>query len=367
MATMIGTTDNVIVKRRQFADERAERLRDPRQRHMGIDKAALDEQVAEKERIRAAETDRDAFYGEQALQMDKHACLLQGDVDRVRRTRNVEVEQYRDTYQKKHAAREWDLNNPRHILDTLPARVSDTDPRCGPSSGQAFAGEDLAAGTRALAQKQQLADWALEQMEEKAMKKWVEKDLDRQYEERAAEVAYRTHLIEEQTAAQRRQMAVTTAEFNRRLAEQQRQQGALKKWDNTQKNLEEIDNMLNSDVLREEIEGTARSVADFKGMTEAQKARIAAEQQAQRDAMREAKMTDAENEKRRDMQAIMDTRMALALDRQRERERREQLNTLAGERQDQATMAASKKRELDIAYTNGVGEDFQKHFGRCYR
>jgi hypothetical protein len=30
-------------------------------------------------------------------------------------------------------------------------------------------------------------------------------------------------------------------------------------------------------------------------------------------------------------------------------------------------MAASKKRELDIAYTNGVGEDFQKHFGRCYR
>jgi hypothetical protein len=45
--------------------------------------------------------------------------------------------------QGKPTTREWDLNRPDAKKLDVPARLGDDDPRCGPSSLQRFAGEDL--------------------------------------------------------------------------------------------------------------------------------------------------------------------------------------------------------------------------------
>lgn len=45
--------------------------------------------------------------------------------------------------QGKPTGREWDLNRPDAKRLDVPARLGDDDPRCGPSSLQKFAGEDI--------------------------------------------------------------------------------------------------------------------------------------------------------------------------------------------------------------------------------
>jgi hypothetical protein len=357
-------SDAAIAKKRQFTEERAERLRDARQRHMGIDRVALDEQVKEKQAMRELEKQRDAFYDKQAIQMDRHATLLQAEVDSVRRSRNVEVEGFRQTYQRKDMGREWDLNNPRRIVDSLPARVSDTDPRCGPSSAQAFAGEDLAGAERRRAQMRQLNRWAGEQMEEKAVRKWNEADIDRQYDERAEEIAHRTYLLEQHAAEQRKRMAVTTAHFNRELAEQKRREEHQRKQRDTSQKLEEMQNTVTSGFMVEDVDAP-RARADFKGMTPAQLAQVRLQQEAQRVEAANRRLAEAEDERRRDAQAAMDTRMALQLDRQRDRERRAGRQQLANEHLAQAEQARATKAHLDGVYRNAIGEEFFAPLGRC--
>lgn len=358
-------SDVAIAKKRRFAEERAERLKDPRQRHMGIDKAALDEQVKEKRAIQDLERQRDGFFDNQAVEMDKHSQMLQQEVDAIRNSRNKEVEAYRSTYQRKDMAREWDLNNPRRIVDSLPARVNDNDPRCGPSSGQLFAGEDLAGAERRRAQARQLNRWSQEQMEEKAIRKWNEKDVDRQYEERSEEIAHRTFLMEQHAAEQRKRMAVTTAHFNKELAEQKRREEALRKQRDQDKNLEEMQNIADSAFMVEDKDGAVRTRADYKGMTGAQLARVRAEQEAQRQDMLDRKLAELEDERRRDAQAMMDTRMSSQLDRQRDRERRQARQQLAEELKAQADQSKDRKKQLDEVYRNAIGEEFFAPLGRC--
>lgn len=357
-------SENALSQKRKFTEERAARLRDPRARSIGIDKAALDEQVREKEALKAMERERDAFFDKQALLMDKHAQVLQGEVDTIRRQRELDVQQFRETYQKKTVTREWDLNDPKRVIGGIPARVNDTDARCGPSSGQLFEGEDLDQKERLRAQQQQLKSWAQQQMDEKQMKKWMEMEANRQYQDRAEEVAHRTFQIEQQIALQRGQAAKTTAEFNKALAEQKKREGAQSRILKNRKDQEEIDNMMNNDLLREDTSAHTRR-ADFKGMTNEQRRMIFDAQGTQRDLNREKRLQEAELAKQQEMQEAMDTRMAILLDRQRERERREGLKALGTERQQQAFEATQRKKATDNLYRNEIGDEFFGPLGRC--
>ena len=348
--------DDALRKKQQFAVERAQRLRDPRLRCLGIDKAALDEQVKEKKAMQELEKQRDTFYAQQSLAMDQHAVALQQEADRLRIERERDVVRFRDTFQKKSMGREFDLQDPNHLKHDVPARVNDADPRCGPASMQAFDGEDLAHKGRVSAQREQQRRWALQQADEKLMKKWVEKDITRAYEDRSEEMSNRTFMIDRSIADQRRQMAASTAEFNRALAEQKRKEREADKIRSTQKNLVEVENMLNSDLLCEQPAATHG--ADFKGMTATQRQAILQTQEQQRDARRRAQLEAAEAAKESDTQEALQARMAILLDRQRERERRETAKHVASERQQQATEAGHRKKELDALYANQVTDEY---------
>ena len=71
----------------------------------------------------------------------------------MRRAWNKDTEDFRQANQLKNTRREWDLNRPDAKLMDIPARVGDSDPRCGPSGTQKFDGEDLSvsrSGVRAV-------------------------------------------------------------------------------------------------------------------------------------------------------------------------------------------------------------------------
>lgn len=362
--------DTSVDKKRRLAEERAERLKDPKQRALGIDRAALDAQVLEKaERLRQ-EKERNDFYDRQALLMDKHACSLQKEANEIRSRREKEVIGFRSTFQKREAARDYDLEDPKRITNDIPGRVHDEDPRNGPSGLQRFAGEDLDASNRRRTQQQQLKDWSQQQIDEKLAKKWMEAEGNRTFEDRVEETNFRTYQVEQNIAAQRRQRDVAQAEFNKALSEQKRREALRDKDVRTKQNVEEIYNMLDSDFLNEH-EGTVTSLGErvkaerFRGFTDEQRKKILEEQERQREELRQRKLRDAEDERQFAQQEQMQLRMANALDRQRNRERRGELERLNEERRAQHTEASENKARLDKVYENAVGENYFKHWGNC--
>lgn len=362
--------DSAIEKKRRLAEERAARLKDPKQRALGIDRQALDEQIREKEERKRQEEERNKFFDRQALLMDKHACVLQKEVSDIRSRREKELVDYRQTFQKREAARDYDLDDPKRITKDIPARVHDEDPRNGPSGLQRFEGEDLEAFNRRRAQQQQIRDWSQQQIDEKLAKKWMESEANRTFEDRLEETNHRSYQIEQNIAAQRRQRDVTQAEFNKALAEQKRREALRDKNVRTQQNLEEIHNMLHSDLLNER-EGTITALGEkikserFRGLTDEQRQKILLEQEAQREALRLRKLQEAEDERQWGQQELMQIRMADTLDRQRNRERRSEVERVNAERRQQAAEAAERKKHLDRVYENAVGENYYKHWGNC--
>ncbi|KAG5485040.1 hypothetical protein LSCM1_07120 [Leishmania martiniquensis] len=361
---------NVKSKKHLFMLQRAERLKDPKVRKMGIDREALDAQVREKEALRRLEKERDDYYDRQALLMDRHACALQQEVNAIRAAREKELQDYRQTFQKKELGREWDLNDPEARRKELPARVGDNDPRNGPSSLQKFEGEDLDFAARRAAQQRQQRQWAQQQVNEKLAKKWMEQERDRAFDDRNEEVNYRLYEVEKKVAEQRRLMEKNGADFNRALAEQQRREAVRAKEEDTRLGLEEIAYQMNSDFLNERETvvselGASVKAERYKGMSDKQKALLRAAQDEQLRELRRRRLLEVEEEKQWSQQEHMQLRMANALDRQRERERRAEREQLAEIQRMQAQAAAQRKAELDELYTNAVDEDYFKYWDRC--
>ncbi|KAG5484256.1 hypothetical protein CUR178_07412 [Leishmania enriettii] len=374
-ASAVNTTSawgpmNVKSKKQLFMLQRAERLKDPKVRKMGIDREALDAQVREKEALRRLEKERDDYYDRQALLMDRHACALQQEVNAIRAAREKELQDYRQTFQKKELGREWDLNDPEARRKELPARVGDNDPRNGPSSLQKLEGEDLDYAARKAAQQRQQRQWAQQQVNEKLAKKWMEQERDRAFDDRNEETNYRLYEVEKKVAEQRRLMEKNGADFNRALAEQQRREAVRAKEEDTRLGLEEIAYQMNSDFLNERETvvselGASVKAERYKGMSDKQKALLRSAQDEQLRELRRRRLLEVEEEKQWSQQEHMQLRMANALDRQRERERRAEREQLAETQRMQARAAAQRKAELDELYTNAVDEDYFKYWDRC--
>ncbi|AYU76752.1 flagellar protofilament ribbon protein-like protein [Leishmania donovani] len=361
---------NTKTKKQLFMLQRAERLKDPKVRKMGIDREALDAQVREKEALRRLEKERNDYYDRQALLMDRHACALQQEVNSIRAAREKELQDYRQTFQKKEMGREWDLNDPEARRKELPARIGDDDPRNGPSSLQKFEGEDLDYAARRAAQQRQQRQWAQQQVNEKLAKKWMEQERDRAFDDRNEEVNHRLYEVEQKVAEQRRLMEKNGADFNRALAEQQRREAVRAKEEDTRLGLQEMAYQMDSDFLNEretvvsELGGSVMAER-YKGMSEKQKTLLRAGQDEQLRELRRRRLLEVEEQRQWSLQENMQLRMANALDRQRERERRAEREQLAETHKMQAQAAAKRKAQLDELYKNAVDEDYFKYWDRC--
>lgn len=361
---------DIRTRKQLFMSQRAERLKDPKVRKMGIDREALDAQVREKESLRRLEKERDDYYDRQALLMDRHACALQQEVNAIRAAREKELQDYRQTFQKKELRREWDLNDPEAKRKELPARVGDEDPRNGPSSLQKFEGEDLDYAARRAAQQRQQREWAQQQVNEKLAKKWMEQERDRAFDDRNEETNFRLHEMEQKIAEQRRLMEKNVAEFNRALAEQQRREAVRAKEEDDRLGLEEIAYQMDSDFLNERetvVGGLGTTVRSdrYKGLSDKQQTQFRAEQDEQLRELRRRRLLEVEEKKQWSQQENMQLRMANALDRQRERERRAEREKLAETQKMQAEASAQRKAQLDELYTNAVDEDYFKYWDRA--
>eukprot|EP00756_Hemistasia_phaeocysticola_P001563 Hpha_TRINITY_DN11104_c0_g1::TRINITY_DN11104_c0_g1_i1::g.28047::m.28047 len=358
------------VHRGGLDNQRQDRVFDPKVRTIGIDRQMLDDQLAERKELRNLEKRREADYDKVQVQMNKHQQHLQHLSDQIKLQRMRDLEGYRKTFQKTEGRREFELNDPNGKKKDLPARVGDDDPRCGPSSMQKFDGEDLSAAERKRLQAQKMREWAQQQQDEKALKKWIEDERNRRMEAKQEEVNQRVHELERLQKAQKAQARATNAEFNKRLAEQKKREAAAQRHRDTLNNLEEIQNALDSDFLGERA-GTGRGDR-FKGLPQDHLQAIRNEQAQQMQELRQRKIREAEEDLVEARKADQDRKMANAMQRQMDAEYQNLDKKVDEDRKVQAAAQREQAATRSRLYASEVGEQyFRPHlptsFEECAR
>ena len=210
------------------------RIFNAKQRTIGVDRQALDIQVQERAMAKEMERQRDQAFADRMLVTEQRVQIMERDVQRARKDATMSVQEYRNQMQQKHMRKEWDLNDPLTLRKDRPARVSDVDAIVGPASLQKFAGEDLDYGNRVRKQQQQQAMWVVEQMAEKQAQIDNERDMERLFTERQAEIDSRRSEMESEEVTSRGTMNEAVRDYNLALAE-------LKKRTESTKRLQEME------------------------------------------------------------------------------------------------------------------------------
>lgn len=364
-----------IKRRQKNEDDRKERIFNARTRIIGVDRAALECQVTERNNAEAVDAARDSAYSRDMIRNDKLGVLLQERQDKDGRNLHQKLNEFRSQYQTPDSRREWDLNNPEFLKIQKPTRESDCDKNLGISSGQVFEGEDLSGKERLTAQQKQRSEWAQAQKEERNRAEQQLRYSDYLYEMKQNQLDQKAMELQASERAARRAVEEATKDFNLRQANEREQREKEEKEAELQDNLCEMKNNVFGDLLTENPDvarsafGSHRVITDrWKGMNEGQIddiRKIQAEQVDLNSKMRaeEKRINDLWDKNRIEM-----AKKGTLLERAEKRERRDIQKRLVEENKRMAKEQASRLNTLDQeVYQNRPSEDYFAQFNTTSR
>ncbi|GFG36955.1 hypothetical protein Cfor_12483 [Coptotermes formosanus] len=280
-----------IERRRRFEEERKLRIFNPRHRLIGVDCAALEQQIAEQKAWKQEQHRKDRAFDEQRIHNAQIALLLEQKIEEVmfhlgeKRRISKDINKFRDIYQRPENRREFDLYDPAGLKKSLPARLMDDDPRCGPSSAQKFFGEDLGSKDRQKAQRQQYKSWLEQQIIERRAADNDRKAAHRAYAEALLARDKRACELEGIEQECQRQLSIANIRFNKALAEEQALQHMLDEKRELEDKWADIYNHITGDMLTENPDvansnfGPGRKIPYlYKGMTPEERDNVRKEQ-----------------------------------------------------------------------------------------
>eukprot|EP01138_Halocafeteria_seosinensis_P001463 gb/GECG01001499.1/.p1 GENE.gb/GECG01001499.1/~~gb/GECG01001499.1/.p1 ORF type:complete len:389 (+),score=104.98 gb/GECG01001499.1/:1-1167(+) len=206
------------------AQDRRERLLNARWRTMGLDIDFLDQQVQEHQRQKEEEKEREYEYDRQQRNMTQAVTQWEREKEAEKEKRMKQLKEYQQIQKMQSTCRDTaDLDDKKFLKKDLPGRISDNDPRCGPSSIQQFDGEDLHAAERVAMQAEQLRTWNAEQHRIRLQQLRDEEIEDREYAEWLRKVADEQEQYDKALQERSRQRWRETNELNKKLAEERRE------------------------------------------------------------------------------------------------------------------------------------------------
>jgi hypothetical protein len=241
----------VLTRRKEIESNRRARLTDKSYK-VGIDTSALSSQIADKNASKLEEAASDAAFDEMRLNVDKHLMYVDQQRDTYLRQRDMAVDDFRRSQQKKQDRREYDLNDPNGLKKDAPVRLGDDDASVSVSSLQKFAGEDLHNVERVRQQQAQLRAWAAAQMAEKEAKTAAERQTDSMWANHMLEAdLLRCEFADKEAEIYRQRLAELTeynlaqADFKKTLRQEEHVQAEID-------NATEIQAQINSGFLNED-------------------------------------------------------------------------------------------------------------------
>eukprot|EP00386_Alphamonas_edax_P014594 GDKI01044780.1.p1 GENE.GDKI01044780.1~~GDKI01044780.1.p1 ORF type:complete len:418 (+),score=118.61 GDKI01044780.1:163-1416(+) len=385
-----------VARRRSVEESRKPRIFDPKIRTIGVDKQALDQQVAEKQQKEQLEKEIDAMYAKQGLMFDTIQKMQSVEQARAAREAEEATKAFSLMNLKKENRREFDLNDPKALKSgsdvTLPAD------QLGPASMQTLNGANTDAKARLRAQQRQMREWIAQQKFEKEMLKKAEQEEERMYATQALQGTSLLTGVELHTIADRRAMAVAAAKANRELAMQKAKQTIETRIKEQEINAAEVRYHLTSPFLADgrldltqkaegSLNGTGSSLGEgsptssggdqathgtlregFKGMTREQRQTFLSDNFGMWRDKLEQKHSAVGEEKAWADQMEAQRRLAVACDRERNRHARRMREETVNKN---LTLAKEQKERKDIldkvVYTNKPTEAFFSSFGTSTR
>jgi hypothetical protein len=356
-----------VARRRQFDLERRQRVFDAKRRTIGLDKEALDAQVAERRDRDNMEKAYNRMGDRDAVAMDKHLKMMETEKQRRQRQREIECKEYSLKNIHYESRREFDLNDPLAKRKAVPDRVGDDDPRCGPSSMQKFNGEDLMKEERIRQQRLAQVSFIEQQKFEKAM---LARKPDDGFASQVEEVTALRNNIEEKELALRLELTRKQhAENLYQAAENEEKRKALARA-NVDANEQELAFHSTDKFLNECAPShyNTRVIRDaYKGSTRGERMEVA-NQQRNQVLERELMKATEDHESRQFANTVEMTRKQMvAMERDKQRRRRELTVQMAQDNKKlQAEQHLNLKQQKQI-FTNEFSPDFFAQFGRDHR
>ncbi|CAG9571669.1 unnamed protein product [Danaus chrysippus] len=361
-------------RRRQCELERRSRIFNARNRKIGVDLPFLERQVAEKKAERQEQERKNLAFAQQMIKDSNLAVVLEAREKEERRRIGVEIDEFRQKYQRKEDTREFDLNNPNVLKMQLPPRASDGEP-VGLSSAQKFEGEDLEFEERKKMMAAQKNAWLEQQVQER---KAAEEERNK------AEAAYmmaikardaRAGELDKLERECRYRLGQANLRYNEALAAEKKQLEQIMKEQEEADNAAEMYNNLTSDMLTENPDvaksalGKNRAIGFmYKGMNQEELKKFYA---AQKEQMAAAKAKrEGEEKMEAEWQALAKSiqREVARLDIEDQRKRRDIARQLMEENQLMALQQKEKEKYFkEVVYNNTPTDDYYAQFNTTTR
>ncbi|XP_062939219.1 RIB43A-like with coiled-coils protein 1 [Cynocephalus volans] len=277
-----------IEARRNREKERQSRFFNVRNRVMGVDVEALNNQVEERKLREATEQSREAAYGSNQVRYDLVVQML--EKEQAERTHRLakKVQQFREQKQQLKNRHEFDRWDPDQLWKEFPPHLSDSDPYYGPASLQYFSGEDPGRAM-CLKMQQEQSRYCLErQLQEQQQAKVDETCIDMLSDQLRLAMDMRATQLAKLEESCRVAMMSAVANVNKAQAAELAERHRREHQHEQEANLVEIQNQITSDLLTENPQVAQHPTAPhrvlpycWKGMTPVQRAAIRKVQEAQ--------------------------------------------------------------------------------------
>ncbi|XP_033127633.1 RIB43A-like with coiled-coils protein 2 [Anneissia japonica] len=362
-------------RRRNLEQQRQSRIFNSKVRTIGVDVQALNEQVHDHKLRSQREQQRHEAFASDMKRNDMISELLQKRQEQDIRNLNGALVEFRKLHQQPDAAREWDLNDPDAKKKDKPARVHDDDPRCGIASIQKFDGEDLNSEARQKLMKEQMREWTKKQKAERNLQNKRQSEADRLYDLHRREMDQRAMELNKAEEDCRRAINESVRDYNKALADEQREKERLKAQQELDDNFTEIVNNVNGDMLMENPDvaqsafGPHRVITDrWKGMSPEEQEEIRRMQDYQKQEKKRILEEEAERNKEWDQQRLTDARAGILMDREQERLRKA---LEKGQAEENRRMSAEQKSHQEYlnneVFTNRPTAQYFQQFNTSSR
>ncbi|CAD7091253.1 unnamed protein product [Hermetia illucens] len=361
-----------IERRRQNEEERKARIFNAKQRILGLDYPALERQIAEKNKQKQIDAEKERRYlAEEERRMELIKCK-ENQLEEERKKRDAEINFYRAKFQRRENRREYDLNDPFAYRNAQPARIADDDPRLGISSAQIFSGEDLLNEERRKNQRNQQRAWLEQQIHERRQAEENKLKADRLLQEALVARDQRAIELDSSERNNRKKMQEAIREYNRNLALQQQQRKAVEKQQEEEDNLAEIYNVLTSDMLTENPDvansclGPGKKVAYlYRGMTPEELEQFRREQKIQAEEKAKMKAEEVAKDGKWDQFTRNITRSLIL--KELEVDKRAKAEVAELHRQNFLLATEQKARKEELEKFTAASDEFYAQFNKSTR
>lgn len=335
--------------------ERTTRLLHAKTRLFGVDTAALDQQVQEKQERERIEAERDMYYDDMSKTVNNLIINQEASIQAQRRAENMKVNQYREAQAKEARLRE------------LSDRAATEELMYVPTNFLTFGGEDLGNKERTRAQKLQQQDWLAQQIGTLRVNQERELAENASYDEMQDRILQAQKEQAELYELEERRRKQGIVEYNKQMTAERR---AKEQQDNRARQEiedEEVSTALNGRFLNEDTHGEpARS--NFKGFTTQQRQEVLDTRKTQLEAAREKVRLEKDDEMKYAEEQERIRRAMIVAERQKTSYATQERLNVAAERTVQAKEKTMRYDYLDnVVYTNPVSEHYFSQFGNDCR